>query len=335
MNEIIRSGQESLASSSARKMKMTLSSTPGRSSLEDDLNKKNSSSDFDSQALGSQIQWVDPAESKERLKLAKKLGSSETAGNNMDFQSMEVPESLPILPPESSAQPQEDEPKYIFMISGYPEDVKKSFGSLLESLSKENISLSKISGYDPSATHVIAPKFPRSEKMLCAIASGKMFLHSSYLEDCLSRQEIILPPEAYEWGHPQNSFLSKLTGFEEQLAKASYKWRLRLRESPRQKGSFTGIVAIIHTTPKRREAFQRLIEFGGGSVLSLSPPYSDPRNATHVFAEPSKVPKSRIDYEGLASKGIAVLEPIFINEYLIQDPPPPVENYLIPEFKPL
>ncbi|CAB4067395.1 unnamed protein product [Lepeophtheirus salmonis] len=89
-------------------------------------------------------------------------------------------------------------------------------------------------------------------------------------------------------------------------------WRHKI--GSQRKRAFEGIVAIMHTSPKRREAFQRLIEFGGGQVITPNPPYSDPEDATYCFIEPVKVPKYKIDYESLATRGIAVVEPIFINE---------------------
>ncbi|XP_040581730.1 DNA topoisomerase 2-binding protein 1-A [Lepeophtheirus salmonis] len=337
MNEIIKAGT---SNANGRKInnpiKMTLSSTectPERTSLGGLPNKD--STEFDSQALGSQIQWVDPKESKEQMKLAEKLNvqDCESHVNAMSFQSIETSDKNMAM----NTRPEKNESShtYRFMISGYPEDLKTAFGKLVDSVNESKISFSNMNGYDATATHVIAPKLPRSEKMLCSIASGKMFLHNSYFENCMSQQKIIIPVDKYEWGHPDNLFLSKLdeSCLERQLATASYRWRIKIGD--KRKGAFEGIVAIIHTTPKRREAFQRLIEFGGGRVITPSPPYLDPEDATHCLAEPSKVPKSKIDYSSLASRGIAVVNPLFINEYIINDPPPPVENYLIEEFKPL
>ncbi|CAB4058513.1 TOPBP1 [Lepeophtheirus salmonis] len=248
---------------------------------------------IDNQTLEHQIQCVDSMKSKENMILSEKENADDNASlaNNSEFQSMDIPENMT---EEALLQCEEDETnqKYRFMIAGYPDDLKAAFGDLIDSLNNSNISFSNLNCCDPKSTHIIAPKLFRSEKMLCSIASGKNTNMNG--------------------GHPNNPFISQLEdgGFEKSLASASYRWRHKI--GSKRKGAFEGIVAIIHTTHKRREAFQRLIEFGG---------------------EPVKVPKYKIDYESLATRGIAVVEPIFINEFLINDPPPPVETYLIDEFK--
>ena len=63
-------------------------------------------------------------------------------------------------------------------------------------------------------------------------------------------------------------------------------------------------------------------------------PYRDTLGATHCIAEPSKAPNLKIDYVSLAAKNVAVVGPFYINEFLISDPPPKVEQHLIEDFKP-
>ncbi|XP_071748981.1 DNA topoisomerase 2-binding protein 1-A [Lepeophtheirus salmonis] len=325
----------SKTSSSIKKIQMNMSSTECTTEISSLCEASNQDSiAIDNQTLEHQIQCVDSMKSKENMILSEKENADDNASlaNNSEFQSMDIPENMT---EEALLQCEEDETnqKYRFMIAGYPDDLKAAFGDLIDSLNNSNISFSNLNCCDPKSTHIIAPKLFRSEKMLCSIASGKMFLHSSYFDECMSHKSIITPLDKYEWGHPNNPFLSQLEdgGFEKSLASASYRWRHKI--GSKRKGAFEGIVAIIHTTPKRREAFQRLIEFGGGKVITPNPPYYEPEDATHCFAEPVKVPKYKIDYESLATRGIAVVEPIFINEFLINDPPPPVETYLIDEFK--
>ena len=81
-----------------------------------------------------------------------------------------------------------------------------------------------------------------------------------------------------------------------------------------------------------------MLILGGAKILDSShkikPPYSDPKDATHCIAEPSKLPKLSIDYEALAMRGVAVVNPVYINEFLANDPPPNVENHLIEDFRP-
>ena len=57
-----------------------------------------------------------------------------------------------------------------------------------------------------------------------------------------------------------------------------------------------------------------------------------PEGTTHMVAQPEKVRVS-VDYESLAQRGVAVVSPIYINEYLIADPRPQVDTFLVEPFK--
>ena len=221
----------------------------------------------------------------------------------------------------------------LFMTSGIGADEQKEFAQFLETL---QIQFVESSTCEPNATHVIAQKIARSEKMLGSIASGKWLLHPSYMVDCIESGRI-LDEENYEWGNNKNDLINDLsTDLEKKLAKASH--RLRVKREKGLDSVFSGIKAIIHTSEQRKASFKKLLELGGGKIidssLKVKPPYSDPKDATHCIAEPNKLPKQSIDYEALAMKGVAVVNPVYINEFLANDPPPSAENHLIEDFKP-
>ena len=226
----------------------------------------------------------------------------------------------------------EMESSYVFMTSGIAAEEQEEFFTFLESL---GVAFNSGSVCDPKATHVIAQKIARSEKMLGSIASGKWLLHPTYITDCKEVGKL-LPEDKYEWGNPNNDLINDLsTELEVKLAKASHRLRAK-----REKGLdlvFSGIKAIIHTSDQRKASFKKLLELGGGQVLDNSnkvrPPYSDSKDATHCIAEPNKLPKVSIDYKALAMRGVAVVNPVYINEFLANDPPPCVDNHLIEEFK--
>ena len=221
----------------------------------------------------------------------------------------------------------------LFMTSGIGNDEQNDFFSFLEGMGVEFIAGSTS---EPNATHIIAQKISRSEKMLGSIASGKWLLHPSYMIDCMKADKL-LPEDTYEWGSENNDLINNLaTELEVKLAKASH--RLRMRKQNGFKPVFDGIKAIIHTSEQRKASFKKLLELGGGKVIDNSqkvkPPYSDPKDATHCIAEPTKLPKQSIDYKALAIRGVAVVNPLYINEFLANDPPPHADNFLIDEFKP-
>ena len=63
---------------------------------------------------------------------------------------------------------------------------------------------------DPNATHVVAQKMSRSEKMLGSICSGKWVLHESYIQDCIKADKLLETYPDYEWGNEANGFLTTL-----------------------------------------------------------------------------------------------------------------------------
>ena len=57
--------------------------------------------------------------------------------------------------------------------------------------------------------------------------------------------------------------------------------------------------------------------------------------ATHCLAEPKKLPNQKLDFEALAKQRVAVVGPVYLNEFLVNDPPPNVGDYVIEEYKKL
>ena len=220
-----------------------------------------------------------------------------------------------------------------FMTSGIGIEEQKEFAAFLHSIGAP---FTEASTCDPNATHVIAQKIARSEKMLGSIASGKWLLHPSYMADCINAGKL-LDEQSYEWGSNENDLINDLSSdLEMKLAKASH--RLRVKREKGLDPIFSGIKAIIHTSEQRKASFKKLLELGGGKIIdnlqNVKPPYSDPKDATHCIAEPNKLPKQSIDYVALALKGVAVVNPVYINEFLANDPPPNVDTHLIENFKP-
>lgn len=215
------------------------------------------------------------------------------------------------------------------MVSSVPEEDRKKFAAFLIG---QGVEFSDLAMCDPTATHIVAPKLSRSEKMLGSIASGKWVLHSSYMDACMAAGRV-LPEAGYEWGDPANCFIGSATGMsdlERSLATAARRWRLR----GIGRGAFSGFRAIIHTTTSRQEAFGRLVELGGGEVLTgVRVPFTDAGGATHVFVESARMPGVKLDYRSLARQGVAVVSPLYINEFLISQPAPKVDKFIVEDYK--
>ena len=69
-------------------------------------------------------------------------------------------------------------------------------------------------------------------------------------------------------------------------------------------------------------------------IENAKPPYLDAKGATHCLAEPKKLPNQRLDFEALAKQRVAVVGPLYINEFLVTDPPPKVEDFILDDYKP-
>uniref|UniRef100_A0A8D0C1Z5 DNA topoisomerase II binding protein 1 n=1 Tax=Salvator merianae TaxID=96440 RepID=A0A8D0C1Z5_SALMN len=190
--------------------------------------------------------------------------------------------------------------------------------------------------FDPSCTHTIVGHPLRNEKFLASMAAGKWVLHRSYLEACRAAQHFV-KEEDYEWG--SNSILSVMPGINEvqkKLAVAAMRWRKtiqrRKEETGAIEGAFAGWKVILNVDPAKEAGFKRLLESGGGKVL-LAHSLPSFREATHLFADFNKLKQEdvRVNVGEAAAQGVNCLKPEYIADYLMQDPPPPVENYRLPE----
>uniref|UniRef100_A0A1W7RFK4 Mutagen-sensitive 101 n=1 Tax=Agkistrodon contortrix contortrix TaxID=8713 RepID=A0A1W7RFK4_AGKCO len=190
--------------------------------------------------------------------------------------------------------------------------------------------------FDSSCTHTIVGQPLRNEKFLASMAAGKWVLHRSYLEACRAAHSFV-KEEDYEWG--SNSILSVLTGIniaQKKLAVAAMRWRKtiqrRREENSSAEGAFGGWRVILNVDPAKESGFKRLLESGSAKVF---PAYYPPifREVTHFFADLNKLKPEdvRINIREAAAQGVNCLKPEYIADYLIQEPPPSMENYHLPE----
>lgn len=189
--------------------------------------------------------------------------------------------------------------------------------------------------FDASCTHIIVGQPLRNEKYLASMAAGKWVLHRSYLEACRAESRFI-QEENYEWG--SSFILDVLPGISAQqrkLAVAAMRWRKRL-DVLRQKndsaeiGAFNGWTAILNFDHNKEAGFRRLLLSGGAKVLPNHLP-TDYQEATHLFVDfgKLKVEERRVNLTEALEHDVLCLKPEFIADYLIQERPPPVENYFL------
>ncbi|NXO65385.1 TOPB1 protein, partial [Phainopepla nitens] len=190
--------------------------------------------------------------------------------------------------------------------------------------------------FDPSCTHIVVGHPLRNEKFLASMAAGKWVLHRSYLEACRGAG-CFVQEEDYEWG--SNSVLNVLSGInvnQKKLALAAMRWRKKIHKGRQEtgvvEGAFSGWKVILNVDQTKEAGFRRLLQSGGAKVF---PGHSASlfKEATHLFADFSKLKPddSRVNVAEAAAQGVNCLKPEYIADYLIQDPPPPMESYCLPE----
>ncbi|XP_054016896.1 DNA topoisomerase 2-binding protein 1 [Dryobates pubescens] len=246
----------------------------------------------------------------------------------------------PVAPqPKEKAVPGDEQPgeepetHRKFQLSSLNPQERFDFCHLIEELG--GIVLEK-QCFDPSCTHIVVGHPLRNEKFLASMAAGKWVLHRSYLEAC-RRAGCFVQEEDYEWG--SNSILNVLPGInvnQKKLALAAMRWRKRInkgrQESGITEGAFSGWKVILNVDQTKEAGFRRLLQSGGAKVFS-GHAESLFQEATHLFADFSKLKPddSRVNVAEAAAQGVNCLKPEYIADYLIQDPPPTVESYRLPE----
>ncbi|XP_072582997.1 DNA topoisomerase 2-binding protein 1 isoform X10 [Vulpes vulpes] len=251
--------------------------------------------------------------------------------------------AFPLANPPVAPHPREK----IITIEETREDLKKQYIFQLSSLNpQERIDychlIEKLGGlviekqcFDPNCTHIVVGHPLRNEKYLASVAAGKWVLHRSYLEACRTAGHFVLE-EDYEWG--SSSILDVLTGINVQqrrLALAAMRWRKKIQqrqESGIVEGAFSGWKVILHVDQSREAGFKRLLQSGGAKVL---PGHSVPlfKEATHLFSDFNKLKPddSGVNIAEAAAQNVYCLKTEYIADYLMQESPPPVENYCLPE----
>nr|XP_002814104.3 DNA topoisomerase 2-binding protein 1 isoform X4 [Pongo abelii]XP_054408622.1 DNA topoisomerase 2-binding protein 1 isoform X4 [Pongo abelii] len=251
--------------------------------------------------------------------------------------------AFPLANPPVAPHPREK----IITIEETHEELKKQYIFQLSSLNpQERIDychlIEKLGGlviekqcFDPTCTHIVVGHPLRNEKYLASVAAGKWVLHRSYLEACRTAGHFV-QEEDYEWG--SSSILDVLTGINVQqrrLALAAMRWRKKIQqrqESGIVEGAFSGWKVILHVDQSREAGFKRLLQSGGAKVL---PGHSVPlfKEATHLFSDLNKLKPddSGVNIAEAAAQNVYCLRTEYIADYLMQESPPHVENYCLPE----
>ncbi|TNM96509.1 hypothetical protein fugu_016170 [Takifugu bimaculatus] len=263
--------------------------------------------------------------------MGQKCTTPPTKEQENDLLTPEAPSiAFPLANPPVAPEPEEEKQPPRFQLSSLSPQERIDYSHLIEQLG--GVVLDKQS-FDPSCTHIVVGTPLRNEKYLAAMAAGKWILHRSYLEACRSVGHFIQEDE-YEWGSSSIlDALPSITSQQRRLASAAMRWRRTLRgSSSEDEGAFSGWTVMLNIDHSRESGFRRLLQSGGAKVLP-SPSPSLYREATHLFADFSRLKPGdfRVDVSEAASQGVTCLKPEYIADYLMQEPTPSIQLYYLSE----
>eukprot|EP00066_Takifugu_rubripes_P017107 XP_011606373.1 PREDICTED: DNA topoisomerase 2-binding protein 1 isoform X1 [Takifugu rubripes] len=263
--------------------------------------------------------------------MGQKFTTPPTKEQENDLLTPEAPSiAFPLANPPVAPEPEEEKQPPRFQLSSLSPQERIDYSHLIEQLG--GVVLDKQS-FDPSCTHIVVGTPLRNEKYLAAMAAGKWILHRSYLEACRSVGHFIQEDE-YEWGSSSIlDALPSITSQQRRLASAAMRWRRTLRgSSSEDEGAFSGWTVMLNIDHSRESGFRRLLQSGGAKVLP-SPSPSLYREATHLFADFSRLKPGdfRVDVSEAASQGVTCLKPEYIADYLMQEPTPSIQLYYLSE----
>ncbi|CAK8692766.1 unnamed protein product [Clavelina lepadiformis] len=179
---------------------------------------------------------------------------------------------------ERSSSGERNQNRRCFMLTGFDEEERQRLISIINSLRASYVfDSSNSQTFRPICTHVIAKKPCRSEKFLCACASGKWVLKSRYLYDC-QQEKKWLNEEKYEWGKKLS------TKFPKELQEAPRRWRSKLSKED-VKFPFENWIVGIYVS-KSVTVYRRLVEVGGGTAVNLRTTKKE--SFSHILVEPGQ-----------------------------------------------
>lgn len=217
-----------------------------------------------------------------------------------------------------------------FMFTNIPDSKKLEYIGMIKNLGGE---VSDEKAFDLTATHLISEKPIKNEKLLSSVASGKWVIHPQYLI-ASQEQNKFVPEEEFEWGGAgTEEFLSNLPMGSRKLARCPFRWRVKLNGV---EGAFQGWKVVVIADDKAKQStYVKILEAGSAEVLPSDASSSTLHKLSHAIVDMKKRTLSQLDLNPYISNNIKCIKPEYLAFFLIEDPSPDVENFIIPEAKEL
>ena len=182
--------------------------------------------------------------------------------------------------------------------------------------------VSQLSEFDSSVTHVICAAPARTEKCLGAIASGRWVLKPAFVTES-STAGYFVDEKQFEFGIGDAPSRTS-----EAMYTASRRWR-KIREQQQTAGEMRGCYhnfnVVLYTSDRKRGGFMRLLQAGGAQVQTPRGRPPPTTGLTHAFVEEQQhLPEPhRVE---LRRAGIPILRATFIANFLLMDPQPRIDD---------
>ena len=158
----------------------------------------------------TQVMWEDPKEEKTKKRLTRSLDKTQQQSNPTFADSMDIPDNLTeqLIEEEKENQKVSNMTQACFSFSNFRDEVREKYINFVQSVGGQVSEMNQFC--DPKATHVVAQKMSRSEKMLGSICSGKWIIHEDYILACMKENRLLENFADYEWGNEANGYLDTL-----------------------------------------------------------------------------------------------------------------------------
>ena len=200
----------------------------------------------------TQVMWEDPKEEKTKKRLTRSLDKTQQQNNPTFADSMDIPDNLTEQLIEEEKENQKvnnNMTQACFSFSNFRDEVREKYINFVKSVGGQVSEMNQFC--DPKATHVVAQKMSRSEKMLGSICSGKWIIHEDYILACMKENRLLENFADYEWGNEANGYLATLEKPMEKLNAQGIFYNLILSSMYHKKFYFSSFVSLEESSEQK------------------------------------------------------------------------------------
>ncbi|KRZ80375.1 DNA topoisomerase 2-binding protein 1 [Trichinella papuae] len=266
-------------------------STQGNSVFEEPASKE---SELEEESVIAPVDWDDPNQriARERIGSLLKPQNEPTQQSTFD-----------------SSQPVNQ--NILFQFTSLNSQQKQI---VLSAFSELKVAYILDSDFYPSCTHVIAGTLGRTEKALCALATGKWILTFAYVEAC-RQHGFLVEEQEYEWAKFLRDSGDDVDVGMLDVAEAAVRWRKKIQRE--QRYAFDGWIAFIAADSAKQKSLERLICFGGGKVFTK---VEDAPKGCFAFVDVNSLNFTKDFYGKLIQQGLKCFKVEYISGYLLNEP---------------